>query len=388
MTGLLATPVTPDLLRGAVDTTAGERGTVLHRLPPAARERMPDTAFALVERQPAGVRIEFRSRATVVELELFRRRLGYTGVPLRPDGIVEILVDGVPRGEAATGGGALSMIDPATGATTSESDAACTIRFDGLPDAEKGVALWLPHNEEVELVELRTDAPVLPAPAGDRPRWLFHGSSLVQGSNATHPSRTWAAVTARARGLDLTNLGFGGNAMLDPFVARAMAGIEADVIGVEIGINLVNADAMRMRALVPAVHGFLDAVRDGHPSTPLLVVSPLHCEIHEQTPGPGAFDPDALREGRVRFLATGDPREAAGGRLTLRAIRSALGTVVEQRRRDDPHLHLVDGLDLYGAADEAARPLPDGLHPDAAAHELIGERMAAALARLGVGGHR
>ena len=42
------------------------------------------------------------------------------------------------------------------------------------------------------------------------------------------------------------------------------------------------------------MHGFLDTLRDGHPDTPLVLVSPLYCPIHEETPGPGTFDMDAL----------------------------------------------------------------------------------------------
>ena len=76
---------------------------------------------------------------------------------------------------------------------------------------------------------------------------------------------------------------------------------------------------MRLRAFGPAVHGFLDTIRDGHPDVPLLVVSPILCPIHEDTPGPGAFDPDALAEGAIRFRATGDPAERAAGKLTLDA---------------------------------------------------------------------
>ena len=69
----------------------------------------------------------------------------------------------------------------------------------------------------------------------------------------------------------------------------------ADLISVKIGINLVNTDLMRLRAFAPAVHGFLDTIRDGHPTTPLLVVSPLFCPIHEDTPGPTAPDSERAR---------------------------------------------------------------------------------------------
>lgn len=43
---------------------------------------------------------------------------------------------------------------------------------------------------------------------------------------------------------------------------------------------------MRLRAFGPAVHGFLDTLREGHPTTPLLVISPIYCPLHENTPGP------------------------------------------------------------------------------------------------------
>ena len=48
-----------------------------------------------------------------------------------------------------------------------------------------------------------------------------------------------------------------------------------------------------------------------------------------------------------------------------------------QRAADDPNVHYLDGRDLYGEADHAELPLPDRLHPDAAAHRRIGERFAA-----------
>jgi hypothetical protein len=125
------------------------------------------------------------------------------------------------------------------------------------------------------------------------------------------------------------------------------------------------------------VHGFLDTVRDGHPDTPLLLASPIHCPIHEDTPGPSVPDPAELAEGRMRFRAAGDPAERAAGKLTLRVVREELARIVRQRAAGDPHLHYLDGLELYGEADFAHNPLPDLLHPDTAAHRLIGERFAA-----------
>ena len=64
----------------------------------------------------------------------------------------------------------------------------------------------------------------------------------------------------------------------------------ADLISVKIGINLVNTDLMRLRAFAPAVHGFLDTIRDGHPTTPLLVVSPILLPDPRAHPGPALPD--------------------------------------------------------------------------------------------------
>jgi hypothetical protein len=219
--------------------------------------------------------------------------------------------------------------------------------------------------------------------------WLHHGSSISHGSDADGPTTTWPALAARLSGVELVNLGFGGSALLDPFTARAIRDTPADLITLKIGINLVNLDLMRRRALGPAVHGFLDTVRDGHPTTPVTVVSPLYCPMHEDTPGPCAFDMDALAEGRMAFRAMGDPADVAAGKLTLTVIREELSRIVAERSADDPHLGYVDGLELYGEQDHAELPLPDGLHPDGATHRRIGTRFADVLVKaLGSAGEK
>lgn len=240
----------------------------------------------------------------------------------------------------------------------------------------KDIEIWLPHNETTELVALRTDAPVEPVVAADRAVWLHHGSSISHGSDADGPTSTWPALAAALGGVDLVNLGFAGSALLDPFTARTLRDAPADLISVKTGINLVNTDAMRMRAFTPAVHGFLDTIREGHPVTPLLIVSPILCPIHETTPGPSAPDHRALSEGRLSFSAAGDPAETAAGKLTLSTVRGELARIVEQRAAEDPNLHYLDGRELYGEADSVELPLPDALHPDAATHRRMGERFA------------
>ncbi|MFE2332390.1 GDSL-type esterase/lipase family protein [Streptomyces coelicoflavus] len=368
----ITTPITPDLLRGALDLERTERGLLPHRLPARARAQNADGQLAMAESQPSGVRLALRTRATALELDTVPTKRVYAGAPPRPDGVYDLLVDGRPAGRASVAGGNTLSIDMATGTADLEPGPPGTLRFADLPPGSKDVEIWLPHNETTELVALRTNAPVEPAPDSGRRVWLHHGSSISHGSDAASPTTTWPALAASLGGVELVNLGLGGGALLDPFTARAMRDTPADLISVKIGINVVNADLMRLRAFGPAVHGFLDTVREGHPDAPLLVVSPVLCPVHEDTPGPLAPD---FAGGRVRFVATGDPAERASGKLTLNVIRDELSRIVTERA-DDENLYYLDGRALYGEADAADLPLPDGVHPDAATHRLIGERFA------------
>jgi len=373
----ITTPLAEDLLRGALELQHTARGVLPHRLPVWARAQCPDGQLAMAEAQPSGVRLVFRTRATAIELDALPTKQVYPGAPPRPDGVYDLLVDGALAGQGTVTGGNTMTIDMTTGTASVQPGPVGTLRFTGLPDRIKDVEIWLPYNETTELVALRTDATVEAGPDSGRQVWLHHGSSISHGSNAASPTTTWPALAARAGGAELINLGLGGSALLDPFTARAMRDTPADLISIKIGINLVNTDLMRLRAFTPAVHGFLDTIREGHPSTPLLVISPILCPIHEETPGPSAPDLTALSAGQLRFLATGDPAERASGKLALGIIRDELARIVAQRTAaEEPNLHYLDGRELYGATDFAQLPLPDQLHPDAAAHHRIGERFA------------
>ncbi|MFF1907761.1 GDSL-type esterase/lipase family protein [Kitasatospora sp. NPDC058218] len=372
----ITTPVTAELLRGALDLERTEHGLLPHRLPARARAQNTDGQLAMAEAQPSGVRLAFRTRATAVELDTLPTKRVYVGAPPRPDGVYDLLVDGLLVGQARVAGGNTLTIDMSTGSAQVGPGPVGTARFPALPEGVKDVEIWLPHNETTELVALRTDAPVRPAPDRGRRTWLHHGSSISHGSDTASPTTTWPALAAALGGVELINLGLGGSALLDPFTARTLRDTPADLISVKIGINLVNTDLMRLRAFTPAVHGFLDTIREGHPDTPLLVVSSILCPIHEDTPGPSAPDLAALGAGQLRFRATGDPADRTSGKLTLRVIREELARIVRQRAAEDPNLHHLDGRELYGEADFAELPLPDRLHPDTAAHRRIGERFA------------
>ncbi|MYR96462.1 MULTISPECIES: GDSL-type esterase/lipase family protein [unclassified Streptomyces] len=374
--GLITTPLTDDLVRGALDLERTARGGLLpHRLPARARAQFGgDEQVAQAETQPSGVRLVFRTRATAVEVDVQRTVIGYRGVPPRPDGAYDLHIDGEPGGRATASGGDLVTVDLSDGSQETVPGPVGTVRFEGLAGREKTVEIWLPYTEITELIALRTDAPVAAVEPGGRRVWLHHGSSISQGSAADSSATAWPALAAVVGGVELINLSLGGSALLDPYTARALRDTPADLISVKIGINLVNRDLMRLRAFGPAVHGFLDTIREGHPTTPLLVISPILCPVQEETPGPAAPE---FSEEEVQFTALGDPSEVALGKLTLRVVREELARIVAERAADDPGLYYLDGLELYGEADFAELPLPDRLHPDAAAHRRMGERFGA-----------
>ena len=366
-------PISLDLVHGACELERTARGLRPHRLPAWVRQQFPDGQLLSMETQSAGVRIRMSTPATRIELITHSTYVGYHGIE-RPRGQIDVYINGeLFQREPMTGGDHID-VDLQTGQTTFETGPSHQLRIAGLPPESKIVEIWLPHNETPELIELRTDAPVEPD-TRLRPLWVHHGSSISQGSNAAAPSETWPSIVSRRADVDLVNLGFGGSAFADPFMARFIRDSPADVISLKFGINIVNLDGMRLRTFVPALHGFLDTIRDGHPEAPILLVSPLYCGIHEDTPGPGTFDPSMFTTGQARFMAAGTPGDTELGRLTLRVVREAMGEVCENRS-GDPNLHYLEGTDLYGEGDAQRLPLTDNLHPGPEAHQLIGSRFA------------
>jgi hypothetical protein len=136
------------------------------------------------------------------------------------------------------------------------------------------------------------------------------------------------------------------------------------VISLKVGINVVNGDTFRERTFVPALHGFLDSVREGHPDTPIVVITPIICPTAEDAPGPTLLQPDG------HFSTVPRSAETAMGALSLSRIRELVTLVLEVRQ--DDLIHLVDGLSLFDERD--VDDLYDGLHPNAQGYLRIADR--------------
>jgi hypothetical protein len=355
-------------------------GYALHRLPAWTQPQALDPAMALMRGMPSGCRLEVVTDATAIELEVQMTMVQIGDAP-GPGGAFDLVVDGELVDGVASREGTLLKVDMESGAFDLVPGGSTTVRFDGMAAGEKRVVVWLPHAATVDLLAVRLDGSAR-APEVAKRRWIHYGSSISHCLEADRPTGVWPAVAARLAGVDLQSLGLAGQCQLDGFVARTIRDLPADVISCKVGINIVNGDTMRERTFVPAVHNLIDTIREGHPDTPLAIVTPIFCEAHEDGPGPSLFRngkctsaarPTGWSGRSVLRRALPAPSPAS---LHLRRIRHLHAEIVEARRAaGDPNLHLLSGLDLFGPGD--ASDLPDDLHPNAAGYRRIGERFAA-----------
>ncbi|PZU36367.1 MAG: lipase [Microbacterium sp.] len=355
-------------LQGAIDLEVGPDSVAPLRVPAERLRQMRDATLDRVARSTSAVRLEFNTTASWIELDVSVARF----VPERL----------MPNGRPAV----FALVsDDVSIELLSKREAVASIAFDGAVSHSAGaremlrweferrpqtrtVEVWLPTAAAVHLHVLRSDKPVKPADR-KRLRWVHHGSSISHGADQRSPLATWPAVVARERAWDLTNLGLGGHAHADGFTARAIRDQPADIITVKIGINVVNGDTMRERTFRSALHSFLDTVREGHPETPLLVIGPISCPMHEDTHGPTVQESDGT------LHAHGENAPAAG-KLTLIQAREIAREVVADRLADQ-NLQYMDGRRLLGEAD--AHLLYDSLHPDEEGHALIADRFLQAV---------
>ncbi|MFF4581157.1 GDSL-type esterase/lipase family protein [Streptomyces sp. NPDC001389] len=193
-------------------------------------------------------------------------------------------------------------------------------------------------------------------PAPPAPRWVVHGDSITEGWWSTRPAHGWPAVAGRALGWDTVNLGYAGAARGELATAEQLAALPADVLTLAFGTNCWTRVPYTASLLYETTRVFLDLVRQGHPRTPLLLVSPVLRPDAERTPNRLGATLGALRDAMER---------AARDRITA----------------GDGRLALLPGRDLLGPGH-----LADGLHPNDAGHRALGLAVVTALRRAGFDG--
>jgi lysophospholipase L1-like esterase len=355
-------------IRGALDHDLDSAGRCTPvRLPRWTRDQMSDISILRMAQVGSGVRLRFRSSATRVEMKVLMTRIYVVGLHGEPQpSQFELRINGqFHQIQGINGGNFIQIVlnSPNVGSEEVNEGAVDSLVFSGLPGGEKDIEIWLPASASSAIESICADAEIFPPAPVDKKKWIHYGSSISQGGEV--PSHIWAVGASHLLNLDLYNLGLAGQCFLDGFVARTIAQLPADFITLKLGINVVNADAMRERVFVPALHNFLDIVRQGHPLTPIKIISPIWCPFHEDVTGP-----TLLREAGL----TSEARtiETSTGALYLKRIRVILQEAISIRK--DVNLTYLDGLKLFNEADVA--DLPDKLHPNDAGYKRMGERFA------------
>jgi lysophospholipase L1-like esterase len=178
-------------------------------------------------------------------------------------------------------------------------------------------------------------------PAPPEPRWLAYGDSSTQGWIASGPAQAWAAIAARKAGLDLVNMGYAQSGRGDIASAEHLAALEADVIPISYGASCWSRVPHNAAMIEVGLDAFLDIVRQGHPETPIVVMSPVAWPEADHAPN--------------RLGAT------------LHDIRGSVESVTHWRIREgDINLALLPGHDVI---DEWY--LTDGIYPGDEGHKRI-----------------
>jgi lysophospholipase L1-like esterase len=226
-----------------------------------------------------------------------------------------------------------------------------TVGLDGDGDlawveaADRSVG-YLPATPGLRVVS--ADGDVEPAPA--QPRWIAYGDSITEGWVTSTPAQAWPAVAGREHGLDAINMGYAGAARGEIVSAEHVAELPADVITIAHGTNCWTAIPHSAGMVAEGLRAFLDVVRQGHPETPIVVVSPIVRPDAETTPN--------------RLGAT------------LQDLRRAIEDVASERNDVD----LVPGRDLV-----TAEQLPDGIHPGDEGHAAIAAAVGPVVAKAVAG---
>lgn len=304
-----------------------ENAPELWRLPGSAKGQVPKAVWNRAV-APDGARIRFRSRTTRVEL-----RVQAAHEHQKPC-FFDAFVNGEYAGSASAPG-------------TQRVD---VVVFDKREAVEKDITLYLPHGQEVRVFAIGVDSGAelkAPPPFALARPMVCYGSSVLQGSGARHPARTYPAAVARRLNLDFVNLGFGGAGKAESEVVRLVNQVDASCYLFDLGKSYGAPTPERYSRM-------LDAIRASHPGVPIFCVTPIY-SIKE------ASEPDYVKKSEdLRALM----RQAA----------------VSRRDAGDKQMFVVEGLELFGAKDKDA--FSDLLHPNDEGNERMAERLAPVLEKI------
>ncbi len=309
------------------------------RLPLRLQDSFRKPVWNLAQ-SPSGGRIRFRTDSQIVSIRLEypsppdmvnMHAFGQTGVDLYADG--KYLGTAVAPKDAAP-------------------EKAVEHRYFALKDAarrEREMVLYLPLYKAVKVLAVGVDEEARvsrPTPFAAARPVVFYGTSITQGGCASRSGMSYQAILGRMLNIDYVNLGFSGNGIGEPAMAKAVAEIDAAGFVLDFAQNNRTAEN-----LAEAYEPFLATVRKAHPRTPVLAVTPIASAREDWSLSHLAAMREHIREVVARHRAAGDVR-----------------------------LELVEGPDLLGP--DRVDGLVDGSHPNDLGFEWMAQGLRGRVARL------
>ncbi len=301
------------------------------RLPTKAEKLVPQAVWDL-SRSAIGICACFETDATAIHArwQLRSPQLGEANFPVAAFSGLDLYGDDA---------GTWRWI--AAGHVVKDQRPECCL-VDGMAGATRRFMLYLPLRNPVDRVEIGLPAgarltPV--APRREKPV-VFYGTSIVHGAYASHAGIVHPSLLGRRLNRPILNLGFSGNARMEPALAELLAEVESAAYVVD---ALPNMDITLVRE---RAEPFIRLLCKARPETPVMLV--------EDRPWANYWVKPAIR--------------------TMHEEKWQAFRAIYRRLRDEGFVQIsyVEGRNLFGADGEASL---DSSHPS----DLGFVRMADAL---------
>lgn len=242
-------------------TLAPEASVAYSRLPDSLRDSVRSDLWALGENS-AGLSVRFRTDSPRIRMRWkSRNRFGMNHMTATGVRGLDLYV--------LDGDSAWTTVSSARPGSKSVTET--TVVADMEPGIDREYMLFLSLYDGVDSLYVGIDSatvlrmPEVQLPDRRRPV-VMYGTSILQGGCATRPGMAHTNILQRMLNREVVNLGFSGNARLDPEIARLMASADASCFVVDALPNC-SADLVDER-----MENFITILRASHPDTPILLV--------------------------------------------------------------------------------------------------------------------
>ena len=154
---------------------------------------------------------------------------------------------------------------------------------------------------------------------------VFYGSSITQGGCASHSGNDYVALVSRWLDTDFLNLGFSGSAKAEKTIRDYLASLDPSIYVLDYDHNAPNAEYLQ-RTHYP----LYQAIREKHPTTPIVFMSKPDCD----------YDPNANERRAVIYE-----------------------TYRKAQENGDTNVSFIDGKTLFGENDRDCCTV-DKCHPN------------------------